>query len=82
MAGQKPVRVYDPISDSIQAALTSRLLEYSSPRKISIFTGTWNLCGRPLNGDLEDWLFPEGELEEYQSLIGNWLSGIISSTMP
>jgi hypothetical protein len=64
MAGQKPVRVYDPISDSIQAALTSRLSEYSSPKKVYIFTGTWTLCGRALSGDLEDWLFPEGELTD------------------
>ena len=62
MAGQKPVKVYDPISSSIHEALTSRLSEYSSPRRVSLFTGTWNLCGKALSGAVEDWLFPEGKL--------------------
>ena len=60
MAGQKPVKVYDPISSSIHEALASRLSEYSSPRQVSVFTGTWYLCGKPLSGTVEDWLFPEG----------------------
>jgi hypothetical protein len=62
MAGQQPVRVHDPISDTVNAALTKRLTEYATPKRYTIFAGTWNLCGKPLSGNLEDWLFPQGEL--------------------
>ncbi|KAJ9095489.1 hypothetical protein QFC20_006632 [Naganishia adeliensis] len=60
MAGQRPVQVYDPISDAIHSQLKARLSEYSSIKQIQIFCGTWNLNGKPLSGNLGLWLFPEG----------------------
>ncbi|KAJ9119073.1 hypothetical protein QFC22_003564 [Naganishia vaughanmartiniae] len=67
MAGQKPVQVYDPISDAIQDQLKARLPEYSSSKKVRIFCGTWNLNGKPLSGNFGLWLFPEGE---YRTSLG------------
>lgn len=46
MAGQRPVILFDPISESVQAALATRANEYSSNRKVTIFSGTWNLNGK------------------------------------
>ncbi|WVR09797.1 hypothetical protein IAU60_006873 [Kwoniella sp. DSM 27419] len=72
----RPVILFDPISDSVQAALSARVNEYSSPRIVTIFSGTWNLNGkvsadqragadRPQAPDeaLDDWLFPSNVAE-------------------
>lgn len=61
MAGQKPIKVFDPISDSIHSALHQRVEEYSTMKRVTVFAGTWNLCGKPISGLLETWLFPDGE---------------------
>ncbi|OWZ31660.1 phosphatidylinositol phosphate phosphatase [Cryptococcus neoformans c45] len=58
MAGQRPVILFDPISESVQAALATRANEYSSNRKVTIFSGTWNLNGKAPNEALDSWLFP------------------------
>ncbi|WWC87929.1 uncharacterized protein L201_002829 [Kwoniella dendrophila CBS 6074] len=58
MAGQRPVILFDPISDSVQAALTARVNEYSRTKVLSIFSGTWNLNGKAPNEALDSWLFP------------------------
>ncbi|WVQ93452.1 hypothetical protein IAU59_000526 [Kwoniella sp. CBS 9459] len=58
MAGQRPVILFDPISDSVQAALSARVNEYSRTRTISIFSGTWNLNGKAPDEALDAWLFP------------------------
>lgn len=58
MAGQRPVILFDPISESVQAALATRANEYSSTRKVTIFSGTWNLNGKAPNEALDSWLFP------------------------
>ncbi|KAF8341266.1 DNase I-like protein [Cantharellus anzutake] len=43
---QKQVTAFDPIHDTVQAALLARVFEYSSTKLTTIFTGTWNLNGR------------------------------------
>lgn len=58
MAGQRPVVLFDPIGDSVHIALQARVNEYSQPRVLSIFSGTWNLNGKPPDEDLDAWLFP------------------------
>ena len=57
MAGQRQVILFDPISDSVQSALASRVNEYSKTRTVTIFSGTWNLNGKAPEA-LDDWLFP------------------------
>lgn len=58
MAGQSTVWVFDPQSEGIQAKLQSRLPDYSTPKQVSIYSGTWNLCGRTLPSSIAPWLFP------------------------
>nr|XP_031862893.1 uncharacterized protein CI109_001367 [Kwoniella shandongensis]KAA5529965.1 hypothetical protein CI109_001367 [Kwoniella shandongensis] len=58
MAGQRPVILFDPISDSVHSALKARVNEYSSTRVITIFSGTWNLNGKAPDEALDSWLFP------------------------
>ncbi|WVF65813.1 hypothetical protein IAT40_000550 [Kwoniella sp. CBS 6097] len=66
MAGQRPVILFDPISDSVHAALAARVNEYSRTRTISIFSGTWNLNGKAPDEALDAWLFspntPEADI--------------------
>lgn len=61
---QRQVTIFDPIHDSVRAALSSRLSEYSSPRQGRIFVGTWNLNGRPPTDKLLPWLFPQADSTE------------------
>ncbi|OCF75027.1 phosphatidylinositol phosphate phosphatase [Kwoniella mangroviensis CBS 8886] len=63
MSGQRPVILFDPISDSVQAALTARLNEYSHTKVLSIFSGTWNLNGKAPDEALDSWLFPRNTPE-------------------
>jgi hypothetical protein len=58
MAGQRPVVLFDPIGDSVQSALAQRKAEYSEPRDVLFFAGTWNVNGKPADEPLEPWLFP------------------------
>lgn len=58
LSSQRPVTIFDPIHDSVRAALASRSLEYSTAKKCAIFVGTWNLNGRPPSESLLPWLFP------------------------
>lgn len=60
-SGQVPVEAYDPVSDGIFSLLKSRMSEYSRPRKLHVYSGTWNMNGRALTGDGEDWLFPKDQ---------------------
>nr|ODN92411.1 phosphatidylinositol phosphate phosphatase [Cryptococcus depauperatus CBS 7841] len=62
VAGQRPVILFDPISEKVQAALAERVEEFSSNRKVVIFAGTWNLNGKAPHEALDDWLFPLSEL--------------------
>ncbi|KAG8690428.1 inositol polyphosphate 5-phosphatase [Ceratobasidium sp. 423] len=64
MNTQKQVTIFDPVHDSVRAALTERLPEYSSPHKCQIFVGTWNLNGRPPVDKLLPWLFPRADITE------------------
>lgn len=59
LAGQRPVVLFDPVSDSVNSALAVRKGEYSSPRKLILYSGTWNVNGKRPNDDLEAWLFPD-----------------------
>ncbi|CUA69373.1 hypothetical protein RSOLAG22IIIB_03896 [Rhizoctonia solani] len=61
MNTQRQVTIFDPIHDSVRAALAERLPEYSSPHKCQIFVGTWNLNGRPPADELLPWLFPRAD---------------------
>ncbi|ODO04590.1 hypothetical protein I350_05196 [Cryptococcus amylolentus CBS 6273] len=58
MVGQRRVVLWDPVSESVQAALIQREGEYTSHRHVSIFSGTWNLNGKAPNEPLDPWLFP------------------------
>ncbi|KAF8528795.1 phosphatidylinositol phosphate phosphatase [Hysterangium stoloniferum] len=58
MSLQKPVTVFDPIHDSVRAALVQRVSEYSSTELSTLFVGTWNLNGRPPSESILPWLFP------------------------
>ncbi|KAG7449414.1 inositol polyphosphate phosphatase [Guyanagaster necrorhizus] len=58
MNSQKMVTIFDPVHDSVRQALEQRLGEYSTTKKCTIFTGTWNLNGRPPSESLIPWLFP------------------------
>ncbi|KAL1680770.1 SacI homology domain-containing protein [Schizophyllum commune] len=58
MSHQKQVVIFDPIHDSVRAALEARLPEYSSTKHCTIFAGTWNVNGRPPSESLLPWLFP------------------------
>ncbi|KAK8861609.1 hypothetical protein IAR55_002432 [Kwoniella newhampshirensis] len=68
MAGQRPVILFDPISDSVHSALKARVNEYSSTRVITIFSGTWNLNGKAPDEALDSWLFPANAPEYVQLL--------------
>lgn len=59
-AGQIPVKAYDPVADGISAEMSARIDEYSRPRNLRIYNGTWNLNGRALTAEVEEWLFPPG----------------------
>ncbi|KAI0306833.1 inositol polyphosphate phosphatase [Multifurca ochricompacta] len=58
LSNQTQVTIFDPIHDSVRAALDARLSEYSIARTCTIFVGTWNLNGRPPSESLIPWLFP------------------------
>ncbi|KAF5388077.1 hypothetical protein D9615_000583 [Tricholomella constricta] len=59
LSNQRPVSIFDPIHDSVRAALEQRLSEYSTTKQVTVFTGTWNLNGRaPSSESLLPWLFP------------------------
>lgn len=60
LANQKPVTIFDPLNDAVTAELHDRLDEYSTPRQVSVFVGTWNLAGRGPSGEsILPWLFPD-----------------------
>ncbi|KAH9943297.1 inositol polyphosphate phosphatase [Epithele typhae] len=59
LSSQHPVTIFDPIHDSVSAALENRLAEYSTTKQCSIFAGTYNVNGRPPSTEsLLPWLFP------------------------
>lgn len=64
MANQKPVTIFDPIHDAMTAELHSRLDEYSTARTISIYSGTFNLNGKPPGESLLPWINPPGQETE------------------
>nr|XP_019012040.1 phosphatidylinositol phosphate phosphatase [Kwoniella pini CBS 10737]OCF50821.1 phosphatidylinositol phosphate phosphatase [Kwoniella pini CBS 10737] len=70
MSGQRPVILFDPISDSVQGALSVRLNEYSHTKVLSIFSGTWNLNGKAPDEALDEWLFPPNT-PEYADFVCN-----------
>ncbi len=63
MSGQRPVILFDPISDSVQSALNARVNEYSRTQNINIFSGTWNLNAKKPGESLDAWLFPPDTME-------------------
>ncbi|KAH9971347.1 inositol polyphosphate phosphatase [Lactifluus volemus] len=67
LSNQTQVTIFDPIHDSVRAALDARqvccsLSEYSTTKTATIFVGTWNLNGRPPSESLMPWLFPRENL--------------------
>ena len=63
IAGQRPVILFDPISNSVQSALNARVSEFSRSRNIIIFSGTWNLNAKRPGEPLDKWLFPPNSPE-------------------
>ncbi|OBZ76240.1 Inositol-1,4,5-trisphosphate 5-phosphatase 1 [Grifola frondosa] len=62
---QMQVTIFDPIHDSVRAALEHRLSEYSTTKQCTVFIGTWNLNGRPPSSEsLLPWLFPRPSSQE------------------
>ncbi|KAI7874281.1 SacI homology domain-containing protein [Mucor mucedo] len=68
LENQAAITIYDPISDTVTRQLSTRMKEYSTNRKITIFSGTYNLNGKGFKGELLDpWLlqhFKLGNKEE------------------
>jgi synaptojanin len=60
LVGQAPVHLFDPISDYVSQELSRRAEEFTSPRTINLWVGTFNLNGRTdgIDEDLSPWLFP------------------------
>ncbi|PLW11810.1 hypothetical protein PCANC_18042 [Puccinia coronata f. sp. avenae] len=62
LSGQKPVKVFDPLSDTIKRMLQDRRPDYSQTIPISLWVGTYNLNGRapPManSDELMAWLCP------------------------
>lgn len=62
LSNQVPVKIHDPISDSVAHQLSRRIREYSSSRAVAIFCGTYNLDGKSFRGELLDpWLLQHHE---------------------
>nr|OQO16290.1 hypothetical protein B0A51_17157 [Rachicladosporium sp. CCFEE 5018] len=61
LMGQMPVHLYDPINDYVTAELERRQTEFTEPKSISIWVGTFNLNGKTngIHDDLSSWLCPE-----------------------
>ena len=62
LVNQKPVQLYDPVNDYVDAEMSRRSGEYTSASNIRIWVGTFNLNGK-LGGvreDLSSWLWLEG----------------------
>ncbi|ORX47966.1 hypothetical protein DM01DRAFT_1338802 [Hesseltinella vesiculosa] len=56
-SGQRPIVIYDPISESVSSLMASRLQEYSTKRKLHVFCGSYNLNGKSFKGEkLDPWL--------------------------
>ncbi|EJF56616.1 inositol polyphosphate phosphatase [Dichomitus squalens LYAD-421 SS1] len=65
LSTQRQVTIFDPIHDSVRAALANRLHEYSTTKQCSIFVGTWNLNGKPPTSEsLLPWLFPRPNIPD------------------
>ncbi|MBW0467869.1 hypothetical protein O181_007584 [Austropuccinia psidii MF-1] len=62
LSDQKPVKVFDPINETVQKLLHNRRPEYSQSVPITIWVGTYNLNGRfpsaVNNDELMTWLWP------------------------
>jgi hypothetical protein len=57
LANQTVIAIHDPISDNVTRQLSKRVKEYSTSRRISIFSGSYNLNGKSFKGELLDaWL--------------------------
>ncbi|KAA1124794.1 inositol polyphosphate 5-phosphatase [Puccinia graminis f. sp. tritici] len=67
LSGQKPVKVFDPLNDTIKKMLHDRRSDYSQTLPISLWVGTYNLNGRapPManNDELMAWLCPTSNFE-------------------
>lgn len=61
MANQSPVTIYDPLHDAMSSELYSRLNEYSTSKTISIYSGTFNLNGKPPGESLLPWINPPNQ---------------------
>ncbi|KAG6821534.1 hypothetical protein H0H93_000043 [Arthromyces matolae] len=63
-SNQRPVTIFDPVHDSVRAALEQRLSEYSTTKQVTIFAGSWNLNGRIPSESLLPWLFPRDRSDD------------------
>ncbi|KAL7415255.1 Endonuclease/exonuclease/phosphatase [Mrakia frigida] len=58
LADQRQIEIFDPVNQQLKRTLLQRAGEYSSTKNILVFTGTWNLNGKPPGESLLPWLFP------------------------
>lgn len=60
LTNQIPVRLYDPVNDSVSQELVDRASEYSFNKPMKIWAGTFNVNGSSLDPDVDltSWLFP------------------------
>lgn len=58
LTGQSAVHLHDPVNDFVNAELKRRAVEYTSSKKIRIWTGTFNVNGRQRGAseNLSPWL--------------------------
>ncbi|KAL1916229.1 uncharacterized protein VTP21DRAFT_5846 [Calcarisporiella thermophila] len=58
LMSQKEIMIHDPIHEAVAKDLLTRAAEYTSTKKITIFTGTYNLNGKLLGTEtLDPWLW-------------------------
>lgn len=71
LTNQIPVRLFDPLNDSVSEELNRRASEYTFTKSIRIWTGTFNVNGSSLGPgvDLTPWLFPELDQQEDDPMI-------------
>jgi endonuclease/exonuclease/phosphatase family metal-dependent hydrolase len=66
LMGQQPVRLFDPVYESVQFELHHRHAEFTTTKKIHILVGTFNLNGKDhgIKEDLSEWLCPQLKASE------------------
>ena len=77
---QRPVQLYDPMNEFVEAELARRKGEYTTTMQIKIFASTFNLNGRieGIRENLSPWLRPEdGKSFETADIVAIGLQEIV-----